>query len=453
MLLRVRDAIPWASARRSVCTSKGPAMRFDCTLLPACLGLLVPLASQTPARGFQAAPAIERSHEATQTVLLRRATAETGPSSAPAAQDSFASGRTHGVSSGPTRTCSDMDLSAPGYPATPTVGSLGREIAILWCDYRVQVHVCFNPETYFPAEWRRAPISAKGSQIGLADCFRSVSIIARFLSSYPPELIINTLSDVYVAGSLSLYGLNYGGTYGRRSIYLAVGSREDGYDDAFVSGVLHSEFSSILFHEYRFPEDDWSDCNEAGWRYARDLPQLLRRGDPYQTAEDLLQGGFLAAYSQVSSEEDVNMFVFMAAAQPARLFSAASKYARVRRKLDILTRFYEEVRWRLSTEGPFGFLDRLKNRRTGSWGSVVRPPWGVVGRERAGGELLALPANVFAPSAQGPATFEVTVVGPATLEVELGGGRRSKIEINGAGQTKIHVSGSAVTINPAAQAR
>jgi hypothetical protein len=56
-----------------------------------------------------------------------------------------------------------------------------------------------------------------------------------------------------------------------------------------------------------------------------------------------LQNGFLEGYSQASIEEDFNKFVDWAFTKPDRLRRLASRYQRIRKKYNIVIKFYESI--------------------------------------------------------------------------------------------------------------
>ena len=70
---------------------------------------------------------------------------------------------------------------------------------------------------------------------------------------------------------------------------------------------------------------------------------MLTRADLYDRTDELLQNGFLEGYSQASLEEDFNKFVDWAFTKPERLRKLASKYERVRKKYQLVIKFYESI--------------------------------------------------------------------------------------------------------------
>jgi hypothetical protein len=240
-------------------------------------------------------------------------------------------------------------------------GGDSPDLARISKTFGVRVHVAYNRENYFPAEWRSPPASAKGSQIKPAEAQRITRLIPGFLSMYPPALITENLRHVFLLESMSFYGLEYGGTNSRDAIYIASLGRTRPHHDVSVAALMHSELSSILYRNYDFPSGEWRQANEDTWVYIGEGKDLLGRSDLFEQSDDLFRKGFIFVYGQASLEEDVNTYVLAVIHQWSRLRSAAASYARVRRKLAVLIRFYEGIKARTHADGDFGFLNRLKS--------------------------------------------------------------------------------------------
>ena len=234
------------------------------------------------------------------------------------------------------------------------------EIAKIRREFGVLVHVKFDPARFFPAHWRVAPASAKGVQIEPAAETQLKRLIPRFLAMYPRGLIANNLRSIYLLKSMSAFGVVYGGSYYRKSIYISSGGDHRVYDIDLLA-MMHSEFSSILYRDYGFPAEEWNKINEVGWRYVGPGIDLRDQRRLYVGTETLLRRGFTCAYGTVSLEEDVNMYVLAVIRREASLISAAERHIRVKQKLEILTRFYEKIHKRVYPLEEFGLLIRLKS--------------------------------------------------------------------------------------------
>jgi len=209
--------------------------------------------------------------------------------------------------------------------------------------YGVKIHYRYDPESFFPKEYSTPPASAKGSQISLRHARNLLPIIEQFLSTYPRELVKKNLSDIYLVGKLEFYAKSYGGTYIGSAIYIRTKGTLIWYDDWSLLGTIHSEFSSILFRNYKFPIEQWEAVNPPGWKYEGTGFEMLGRSDLHKLDEQLFHNGFLENYSQSSLENDFNMFVDWAFARPSYLRELSLKYERIRKKYQLVLEFYQSV--------------------------------------------------------------------------------------------------------------
>jgi hypothetical protein len=226
--------------------------------------------------------------------------------------------------------------------------------------FGVRVHVSYDRDVFFPPTWKRPPVSARGSQIEPDEVSLLMRLIPEFLSMYPPSLVTNNLRDIYLLSAMSFYGLDYGGTFSKAGIFITCPSGSRRYHDLSLAATMHSEFSSILLRNYRFPEKEWTGINDVNWRYLGSGTDLLGRPDLFEQTEDLFRQGFMCTYGQASLEEDVNMYVFSAIHGHHTLSSAATRHTRIRKKLRVLILFYEGIGRELHYSGEFGFVTRLK---------------------------------------------------------------------------------------------
>jgi hypothetical protein len=209
--------------------------------------------------------------------------------------------------------------------------------------FGVQVHFEYNAIAFFPPQWRLAPYSAQGTQVEWNEGERVAKAIQHFLEMYPPSLVARALRHVYVLGSMSFYGHQYGGTWRPDAIYVVREARTGGYDDGSLAATLHAEFSSVLLSNYPFPVSEWTKVNDKAWRYQGSGHEVLGQPDLLGHSEELWRQGFICRYSTASMEEDINMYVSHAISDPRSLKYAAARHDRIRRKLQLVIRFYEAV--------------------------------------------------------------------------------------------------------------
>lgn len=204
--------------------------------------------------------------------------------------------------------------------------------------YGVDINYRYSPESFFP----RHP-SANGSQAWIKTIHSTLPIVGTFLSKYPRQIIRKNLSAIFFLGTLEINGKSYGGTYIGSAIYIPIGGLFYRNSDSSLLGLMHAEFSSILFHKYPFPKQEWDAVNKPGWRYIGSGSDMLGTTAQYEQTDDLRQNGFLEGYSQASIEEDFNIFVEWVFTKPDRLARLVSRYERIKRKYDLVIRFYDAI--------------------------------------------------------------------------------------------------------------
>ena len=211
--------------------------------------------------------------------------------------------------------------------------------------YGVNVHFEYDPHTFFPEQWLRQPVSAKGAPILPKELATVLPIIEDFLSKYPKYILQKNLSDIYLLGELEFYGKSYGATNSKSALYIKSQGESKGFDKSFLLGIMHSEFSSILLRNYknRFPEKDWQATNVPGWKYLGNGTKMLRQHELYGQSEQLLSRGFLVKYALSSLENDFNMFTEWIFTKPNRLRKLASEFHRINEKYQLTIKFYNSI--------------------------------------------------------------------------------------------------------------
>jgi Putative zinc-binding metallo-peptidase len=208
--------------------------------------------------------------------------------------------------------------------------------------YGVNVHYRYDAKLFF-AKQKLPPMSTEGSDIGLRHTRSLLATVEQFLSRYPKDVVKKNLSDIFLVNKLEFYGKRYGGTYTKSAIYIGTKGKLFRQSNASVITAMHAEFSSILFHNYKFPEEAWQGVNQPGWRYEGNGFEMLGREDLYDQTAELFRNGFLEKYSQSSLENDFNRFVGWAFTKPDRLRELASRYEKINRKCRLVIEFFESV--------------------------------------------------------------------------------------------------------------
>lgn len=209
-------------------------------------------------------------------------------------------------------------------------------------EYNIKIHHKYSKSTYFPQRWHKEPINAKGGQLSDTEIKRLVPLSKKFLSRYSSECIHKNLKNIFLLSELEFYGKSYGATNSRDSVYIKSKGVKRGFTNRFLEGIMHSEFSSILLRNHKFPKLKWKQTNRDSFSYVGSGRAMLGEKDLYGTSEQLHIDGFLVKYSQSSLENDVNMYVDWIFTKPNELEKLAKKYPKIKIKKELVLKFYED---------------------------------------------------------------------------------------------------------------
>jgi hypothetical protein len=209
--------------------------------------------------------------------------------------------------------------------------------------YAVQIHYQYNRTEDFPAAWLLEPINSQGEQIAFGEIDRLISISEKFVSAYPTNIIENNLKDIYLFRSLSSYGKKYGASNSLTGLYITSNGKKNGFSDIVLLSQLHSEFSSILFRNYKFPEVEWKNLNPNGFTYSGTGVEVLDQKNLYGQSSELLTKGFLVEYSKSSLENDFNMISFWLFTQADQLKNLCINNEKIKLKVDLAVEFYRSI--------------------------------------------------------------------------------------------------------------
>ncbi len=208
--------------------------------------------------------------------------------------------------------------------------------------------VSFKTEqSIFPPSWQTAEIKPTASPIKSTDETACVDAVKRSLTKYPIKLTEANLKTVYIAQTLSFYGLSYGGTNSLDALYLTlIPVNVDNFNLKFLERAFHHEFSSILLRNYNhlFPTSAWLEANPADFHYRGDGTQSLREGTASTRFDDKFNAqGFLAEYSTSSMEEDFNMYAEAILSGDPQFWKIYEKFPAVAKKADLMISFYNKL--------------------------------------------------------------------------------------------------------------
>ncbi len=218
--------------------------------------------------------------------------------------------------------------------------------------YGVTVHDDMNEEGFFPDYWHKPPLLVHSLPLEPTMAYLTVPLVREFLMRYPSHIIRSNLSDIYLMERFELYGKWYGGTYQSSSIYGAVGQCPH-----HIMNTLHHEFSSILIRNYDFPEGKWNAINDPNWEYVGTGIEMLGLPGLNRQTEEMLAQGFLTRYSQSSHENDINVMIEWVTGRPDDLKKIAARHEKIRKKYDLLERFYSAV---LSGKRPRKYIRTMR---------------------------------------------------------------------------------------------
>lgn len=206
--------------------------------------------------------------------------------------------------------------------------------------YGIYIRSDVESGDFFPEDWIGGDISAEATPISPGELSRFPALLARALGKYPASLISGNISSIRLSGSLGFYGQGCAATSSRDSVYLASAGAAEGYDDAYIEGSFHHEFSHMLLRNYAFPRGSWEAANPRGFSYgeggfaAIEEGNYSLKGSPADYAE-----GFLCPYARSELEEDAAVFAERLMMVPAELAKIADAYPRIRKKLGIYVAF------------------------------------------------------------------------------------------------------------------
>jgi len=201
-------------------------------------------------------------------------------------------------------------------------------------------------EKVFPCKWRNKKINPEINHIPRDEIPRMQKVLGKALGKYPAELLKKNLKGIYVFKTMFFLGLQYGGTYHKRKVYITNNGIENGYSNYYIEGTFHHEFSSVLMkrHTRYFKKEAWLETNPPGFAYGKGGVEALRTEETnLKLDSNLFETGFLNEYSQASIEEDFNCYAEYLFLTDPDFWVAWENNEAIRRKTAILIRFYQRI--------------------------------------------------------------------------------------------------------------
>jgi hypothetical protein len=227
---------------------------------------------------------------------------------------------------------------------------------ILFCSLAIAVHagerviigspvrtVTSADDDIFPESWRKAPILASGGELPESQHERVKKILLPALKKYPEAVLKKYLHGIYVLSELKYSGVTTSGTNSRTGVYLKIGEPKQGFTDAWIEGVFHAEFSSILWRERnrKFPTAAWQKLNPPGFEYLGNGVDAVKQNKAgTNRSAELNERGFQTEYAQSTLENDFNGFAELIFSGNTALWKHGDRYPKLVAKRKLAIEFY-----------------------------------------------------------------------------------------------------------------
>jgi len=198
----------------------------------------------------------------------------------------------------------------------------------------------------FPCKWRNNRIRPEYTPIDAKDIPGTQAILNTALDKYPENVLRKNLKRIYVLKTMFCFGLEYGGTYYKRNVYVTNNGLENGYTRQYIEGTFHHEFSSVLLKRQKkhFEKEAWLSANPPDFTYGSGGVAALRtEKTSLRLDSTLFVDGFLNEYSLASIEEDFNCYAEFIFLGDAAFWNAWEGNEAIRRKTEILISFYQRI--------------------------------------------------------------------------------------------------------------
>jgi len=208
-------------------------------------------------------------------------------------------------------------------------------------DYSSGVRITSSIESSaIPELWRREPISAELMPLASERWDLASRAIASALRKYPPEIVRQVLTNVYVVNEMFFYGIPRDGTYHNSSIFVRCGPIWINAHD--IERTFHHEMSSLFLRSK--PEyldfSAWRALNPHGFKYRQEVDGAPERVPSRPIQTERLEQGFLSPNSTFSLEDDFNMLAEHLFSYDPELWSVCSKNEVIEKKLMLVIGVY-----------------------------------------------------------------------------------------------------------------
>lgn len=178
------------------------------------------------------------------------------------------------------------------------------------------------------------------------------------MAKYPSD-VLESVSQVYVGGTLTYNGEAVGGFHFLGMVFIAAGEQDAGaWTDAHVARAFHHEVSHALMdaHRAKFDAARFREALPAGFVYTEERPvgvggsPVIEEGPhpgpgPGEDSPslDLLHEGFLVPWAKRGMDEDFASYAEVLLRRPELLLVTFAPESRVGRKARVVRDFYVAI--------------------------------------------------------------------------------------------------------------
>lgn len=209
------------------------------------------------------------------------------------------------------------------------------------------VRTVFSAEKkMFPSRWTHKKVGARATFLAGTAIPRATAVVSRALSRYPDGFPDRYLDRIYVLQSLQFYGYPYGGSFTKKTVYLAFDETNPLNTDRYLEERFHHEFSSILWIENRklLDLEKWSSFNPEGFVYGEGGLDAIRNGTAsMETDPGYFPIGFINRYAMTEIEQDINVAAQNLFCGGPEFWRIVDENERIRGKVMLLIGFYQAL--------------------------------------------------------------------------------------------------------------
>lgn len=215
--------------------------------------------------------------------------------------------------------------------------------------YGINIHKLLNSEQ-LPAsvvfKIKNGESVVNITQIDSQEFYQYLKIIKIALNKYPPDLVKENITDIYLGGPYREDKAVITGMYDKSTVFLFYNHPSGDNSNLFLEQTFHHEFSSILILKYDFPAFDWLELNPEDFSYIinpQKITKYMSMQKTYEADESLLKIGLVSTYGRVNAENDINTYVEFIFTEPDKFKQYVAKYPIIAKKYNMIKSFYLSI--------------------------------------------------------------------------------------------------------------